>query len=54
MQLMLQLVLTACHCYLWPGSLDGFLKAYIAKYRYGTVTTDQWKEFFLEFFSKEV
>ena len=36
------------------GSLNGFLKAYIAKFRYGTVTTEQWKQFLLEFFQKEV
>ena len=39
---------------LYVGSLDGFLKAYIAKYRYGSVTTEEWKVFFLEFFNKEV
>ena len=34
--------------------MDGFLKAYIAKFRYGTVTTEQWKQFLLEYFHKEV
>ena len=36
------------------GTLDGFLKAHIAKFRYGTVTTEQWKQFLLEYFHKEV
>jgi leukotriene-A4 hydrolase len=37
-----------------PGTLDGFLKAHIAKFRYRTVTTEQWKQFLLEYFHKEV
>ena len=49
-----QFVTSSLLCVFTSGFLDGFLKAYIAKYRYSTVTTEEWKEFFLDFFNKEV
>ena len=36
------------------GSLDEFLRAYVKKFKFSTVTTLEWKDFFLEFFDKEV
>ena len=40
--------------YTHVGSLDEFLRAYVNKFKISTVTTLEWKDFFLEFFDKEV
>lgn len=37
-----------------PGALDSFLKSYVQKYKYRTINSVEWKEFFLEYFNKEV
>ena len=36
------------------GSLDEFLRAYVNKFKFSTVTSVEWKDFFLQFFDKEV
>lgn len=37
-----------------PGSLDGFLKSYVDKYKFSTITSPEWKEYFLQYFSAQV
>ena len=34
--------------------MDDFLKAYVNRFKYSTVTSVEWKVFFLEFFEEEV
>ena len=36
-----------------PG-MKGYLRAHVEKFKYGILDSDQWKEFFLEHFKKEV
>lgn len=47
-------VLTTSYCVCMVGSLDEFLRAYVNKFKFSTVTSLEWKDFFLEFFDKEV
>ncbi|XP_064400274.1 leukotriene A-4 hydrolase-like [Halichondria panicea] len=37
-----------------PGSLDGFLRSYVNKYKFLTITSVEWKQYFLEYFKKQV
>lgn len=57
---------TRCACCWWlklpliviivvlPGQFEPYLKSYIEKFKYKTVTTDQWKEHFLKYFHEKV
>ena len=38
----------------FPGTLDGFLRSYVDKYKFLTITTAEWKENFLQYFHKQV
>ena len=42
------------HNPLHAGSLDGFLRAFVEKFKHTTVNSKEWKEFFLEYFHKQV
>ena len=36
------------------GSLDEFLKTYVEKFKFATISSEEWKEYFLNFFHKQV
>lgn len=36
------------------GTLDGFLRRYVEKYKFLTITSAEWKENFLQYFHKQV
>lgn len=36
------------------AGMKAYLKAHVDKFKYGSIDTDQWKTFFLEYFEKEV
>lgn len=45
-----------CFIYLiiMAGSLDEFLKTYVEKFKFATISSEEWKEYFLNFFHKQV
>ena len=45
-----------CFIYLiiMAGSLDEFLKTYVEKFKFATISSEEWKEYFLSFFHKQV
>lgn len=36
------------------GSLDEFLKSYVEKYKFGTISSETWKQYFLQYFHQQV
>jgi len=35
------------------GSLDEFLKSYVEKYKFGTISSEAWKQYFLQYFHQQ-
>lgn len=40
--------------FLYSGALDAYLRSYVEKYKFLTITSVEWKENFLQYFNKQV